>query len=43
VRVALTQDLQRVHACLTVLEGLNFQGQTKDAGLVQWQAWRELQ
>ena len=43
VRAALAQDSQRVHACLAVLEDLNFQGQAKDAGFVQWQAWHELQ
>lgn len=41
VRVALAQDSQRVHACLAVLENLDFQGPAKDAGFTQWQAWRE--
>ncbi|MDZ5454945.1 Tn3 family transposase [Azohydromonas lata] len=42
VRVALTQDPQRVHACLAVLDDLDFQGHATDAGFVQWQAWRGL-
>lgn len=42
VRMALAQDPQRVHACLSALDDLEFQGQTTDAGFVQWQAWREL-
>jgi hypothetical protein len=39
VRKALAEDSTRVHACLDMLSGLEFQGGPKDAGFAQWQAW----
>ncbi|WP_157270902.1 Tn3 family transposase, partial [Azohydromonas aeria] len=42
VRKALAEDSTRVHTCLDVLSGLEFQGGPKDAGFAQWQAWTAL-
>ena len=43
VRKALTEDGQRVHACLAALKDLDFGGRDGDPGFEQWKAWAELQ
>ena len=43
VRKALTEDGQRVHACLAALKDLEFGGREGDPGFEQWKAWAELQ
>ena len=43
VRKALTEDGQRVHACLSALKDLEFGGREGDPGFEQWKAWAELQ
>ncbi len=43
VRKALAEDSQRVHACLSALKDLAFEGRTGDLGYEQWRAWTDLQ
>ena len=42
VRKALSEDAQRVHACLAALKDLKFGGRDGDAGFEHWKAWAAL-